>query len=145
MNRSEAVVARVEGEYAWLEVCKPEDCASCGSSGGCGVGASKRLLQVRNTMGARVGDRLLIAVPDGAVFKAAALAYLVPLAAGLAGAAAGSALAGDAGALAGLIVGLVGGWLGLKRADRRIDSSREPMVDMQIKPQVVQLHRNQNP
>lgn len=144
MNQSEAIVARIDGEYAWLDVCKPADCGSCGGATGCGAGASKRLLRVRNTMNAKAGDRVLISVPEGFVLKAAAYSYLVPLAAALVGAAIGS-LAGDGGTLAGLIAGLIAGGAGLRYADRRMAASREPMVAMRIKPLVVQLHRNENP
>ena len=142
MSDSEAVVARIEGEDAWLEVCKPADCENCDSTESCGLGRRKRLQRVRNTIGARVGDTVIVTVPEGAVLKAALVSYLAPLAMVLVGAGLGSAIAQEAGALVGVVVGLALGALLLRFADRSIAGNREPLMAMRIKPAVIQLHRN---
>ena len=143
MSDSEAVVARVEGEDAWLDVCRPADCENCNSADGCGLGRSKRLQRVRNTIGARVGDTVIVSVPDGAVLKAAFFSYLLPLAAALLGATIGMKLAGESGALVGVLMGLVLGMAALRAAGSRLAAGGEPILAMRIKPVVVQLHRNQ--
>lgn len=143
MSDSEAVVARLEGADAWLEVCKPADCESCDSAESCGLGRGKRLQRVRNTIGARVGDTVIVTVPDGAVLKAAFYSYLMPLVLALICAGAGTALAGDFGALVGVVFGLVVGMAALRTASTRFLRGGEPLVAMRIKPVVIQLHRNQ--
>lgn len=142
MNQSEAVVARVDGEDAWLELCQPADCVTCISAEGCGHGSKPRLQRVRNSIGARVGDRVLISIPDGAVLKAAMLSYLMPLVLGLSFAGTGAELSGDAGALVGLVAGLAVGMLALRFVGGRLARGREPFLTMSVKPAVVQLQRN---
>lgn len=113
MSESEALVTGIAGEFAVVEVeALPSACAKCGDKGGCGKGqAGPRRYAVRNTVGARVGDRVVLSVPEGAVLKAAALSYLMPLAFVIGGGAAGMAWMGDGlpaigGAAAGLLAGL---------------------------------------
>jgi sigma-E factor negative regulatory protein RseC len=113
MSDSEALVTGVAGEYAVVEVeCLPSACGKCGDKGGCGKPqGGPRRYAVLNTVGARVGDRVVLSVPEGAVLKAAALSYLMPLVFVIGGAAAGTAF-GDglptvAGAAAGLALGLI--------------------------------------
>lgn len=143
MSDSEAVVARLEGDDAWLEVCKPADCENCDSAEGCGLGRGKRLQRVRNTIGARVGDTVIVSVPGGAVLKAAFYSYLMPLLMALICAGVGTAVAGDSGALVGVVFGLAVGMVVLRAASSRFVRSGEPLMAMRIKPVVVQLHRNQ--
>lgn len=142
MSDSEAVVARLEGEDAWLEVCKPSACGSCESAEACGSGRTKRLQRVHNTIGACVGDTVIVSVADGAVLKAALWSYLMPLLAALAGAGAGTALVGDLGALVGTLSGLAAGIALLRVVGARLAAAREPLLAMRIKSAVVQLHRN---
>ncbi len=112
-NESEARVTGVAGEFAIVEVeGLPSACGKCGDKGGCGKPqAGPRRYAVRNTIGARVGDPVILSVPQGAVLKAAALSYLMPLVFVIGGAAAASSLLGDGmpavgGAALGLVVGL---------------------------------------
>lgn len=136
MTESDAVVVRLEGDYAWVDV--QASCSSC-SATGCGLGSGKgRALQrVRNETGVRVGDQVTLAISDGAVLRAALYCYLLPVALVLAGATSGMALANNFGAIGGAILGLAGGWLSLRVAGRR-----EPELRMTLKSAVVQLHRN---
>jgi sigma-E factor negative regulatory protein RseC len=142
VNQSEAVVARVDGEDAWLELCQPADCATCISAEGCGHSNKPRLQRVRNSIGARAGDRVLISIPDGAVVKAAMLSYLMPLVLGLLFAGVGAELSGEAGALVGLVAGLAVGMVALRFVAGRFARDGEPLLTMSVKPVVVQLQRN---
>lgn len=136
MTESDAVVVRIEGDYAWVDI--RSNCSSC-SSAGCGLGSSRRMAsqRVRNDIGARVGDPVTLAVPEGAVLRAALFCYLLPVALALAGGASGMAMAGEAGSVVGALLGLAGGWSALRVFDRR-----EPELRMTIKNAVVQLQRN---
>jgi sigma-E factor negative regulatory protein RseC len=113
MSESEARVMSVAGEFVVVEVeALPSACAKCGDKGGCGKPqGGPRRYAVRNTIGARVGDRVVLSVPEGAVLKAAVLSYLMPLVFVIGGAAAAMAWFGDglptvAGAASGLLLGL---------------------------------------
>lgn len=136
MTESEATVIRVDGDHLWLGV--DNGCSGCDKISSCGAGDG-RLQRVRNTIGARIGDRVVVTVPDGAVLKAALYSYLVPLLLALTGAAAGTSLDGDRGAVGGALVGLAAGWLALRLASRR-----EPLVQLRLEANVVHFHRNES-
>jgi sigma-E factor negative regulatory protein RseC len=113
MSESEALVTGLAGEFAVVEVdALPSACAKCGDKGGCAKPqAGPRRYAVRNTVGARVGDRVILSVPEGAVLKAAGLSYLMPLVFVIGGAAAAMATLGDGlptvgGGVGGLVLGL---------------------------------------
>lgn len=136
MTESDAVVVRVEGEHAWVDI--QTNCSSCSSTGcGLGSGRSRAPQRVRNDVGARVGDQVMLAVPEGAVLRAVLFCYLLPVVLALAGGASGMAIGGEGGAIAGAMLGLAGGWTSL-----RVFGRREPELRMTLKNAVVQLHRN---
>ena len=136
MTESEGTVVRVDGDHLWLGV--DNGCSGCDKISSCGAGES-RLQRVRNTIGARIGDRVVVTVPDGVVLKAALYSYLLPLLLTLVGAAGGTSLGGDRGAVGGALVGLAGGWLVFRSVDRR-----EPLVQLRLKANVVHFHRNES-
>jgi sigma-E factor negative regulatory protein RseC len=142
MTEHEAVVTRLDGDYAWLDVHVASGCSNCTQSA-CAERAQRGPQRVRNTVGARVGQQVIVSVPEGAVLKATFWSYVLPLALMLLGAASGLTLAGDAGAVAGMALGLVAALAALRRVELRARDGREPMVSMQIKDSVVvQLHRD---
>jgi sigma-E factor negative regulatory protein RseC len=150
MTESEGVVARVEGEWAWVAVCKASACGNCDSQEACGSGLlaaalGPREYRVANGDGARVGDTVILSVVDGSVAKAASISYLGPLALAIAGAVAGNAVAGDDGALVGVCVGLALGAALLPLANRWFGAKAEPRLTMRVKPPVIPLHREARP
>lgn len=148
MTESEAIVTRLDGDHVWLEVNGGSACSGCQQSAGCGLGdgRGKPPQRLRNRIGARVGDVVIIGIPDGAVLRAACFSYLIPLALAIGGAAAGMSIGGDGASVLGAALGLTAGWFGLRRANQRFASVREPLVTMRIKGGVVHhLHRNNTP
>lgn len=126
MSESEALVTHVKGEFAVVEVAATSACGSCGDKGHCGKAqAGPRRYAVPNTIGAVQGDRVVVCVADGAVLKAAALSYLMPLvfvigAAAAATAWVGAGLPAVAAAAGGLVLGLGAlRWLNGRFAQRR--------------------------
>ncbi len=146
MTETEAVVTRLEGGYAWLKICG-QRCDSCESSGGCGLhgGDTRRQQRVRNTIGLRAGDTVVVTITSGAVLKAAIYSYLLPLTLAVMAATVGSRLGGEGGALVGLLSGLMLGWTGTNWAGRRMSVAGEPALAMRIKAVVQPLHRNREP
>jgi sigma-E factor negative regulatory protein RseC len=136
VTESEAIVTRLEGDYAWVDVAGA--CDSCGASGGCGLsdGRGKPQQRLRNDIGAQVGEQVVLSVPDGAVLRAALYCYLLPLVMVFGLAASGMAIANEPGAVLGTLLGLALGWLVMRSA-----GNREPLPSMRLKHAVVHLHR----
>jgi sigma-E factor negative regulatory protein RseC len=81
-----------------------------------------RTFRVLNPINATVGQRVQVAVPDGAVRRSAVYAYGLPLLALFAGAICGSLLAGETGAIFGAFAALLVTWFALWRSE----STRPP-------------------
>lgn len=73
------------------------DCHACAS-----FGDGRSVIELENTLGAKVGDRVRIELHSGAVFKASLILYGIPLAALLAGVLIGSRISDLAAALLGI-------------------------------------------
>jgi sigma-E factor negative regulatory protein RseC len=134
----------VEGEYAWVESARTTTCGACAANQGCGTATLARVLgnrhvrlRVLNRINARVGESVVIGIPENGLLRGSLAVYAVPLLTLFAGAlagielgsgflAAGSDLAAVAGAVAGFAAGLV--WL--KRFSRRIasDTAFQPVI-----------------
>jgi sigma-E factor negative regulatory protein RseC len=147
MTESEAIVTRVDGQHVWLDVARASSCGSCERAGSCGTDSRRETQRRRvpNTVGARVGDTVVLGVPDGAVLKAVLWSYLVPLVLTIVGAASGLALGGEGGAVIGAVAGLAAGGFILGFAGRRLERARQPLLVMRLKPAIVQLQRKPHP
>ena len=141
MMNQEAVVARIEGDHAYVEVGNTGvGCGRCHETGGCQSGilgqlfsSKPRQFRIANRIGAMPGDRVVVRVAGGQALRAALLTYILPVLLLLLGAVAGTAQgeAGNSdasaalGALAGLAIGVLAG-LTLRRA--RIGKIAEPVL-----------------
>lgn len=107
MLEQHAIVLKTEGDLAWVEARESGSCGSCGS-GGCSTrrladlfGRRERAFPVANVLHSAAGDKVVIGIPAGALWRSAFRLYGLPLVLLLAGALAGQYLYGDLGALAG--------------------------------------------
>lgn len=149
MNESSAVVRQIKGEFAVVEMdSMPSACGRCEEQGRCGKsllteGGKPRLYLIRNTVGAQVGDDVLVATPDGAVLKAALLSYFMPIVVGLVGAAVGVQWWGEgSGSIGGFVLGLAVGFGLLRYSNRRAANGREPLLSMRLKRHVVSFEKD---
>lgn len=136
MSECEALVTNVAGDFALVEVAAlPSACGKCGDRVGCGrPHGGPRYYTVHNAVGARVGDRVTLSVPDGAVLKAAALSYLLPLLFVMGGAAAATAWFGDGlPSVGGAAMGLALGLFVLRVWNMRLARSRESWLRLTLK------------
>jgi sigma-E factor negative regulatory protein RseC len=108
-----ATVRSLDGGEAIVEV-EHGGCGRCHEKGGCGGQQltqmfcnGQKTYRVENTLGAGVGDSVVVAIAAGHVRRVANLAYGLPLVAVILGAIAGSHFFGNAGAMAGVGLGLV--------------------------------------
>lgn len=135
MTREPASVVALDGTHAWVETAARSACSSCGASG-CGSavlgalgGTRTRRYRVRNQAGAQLGERVMVAVPDGALLRASLLGYLLPLL-GLVAGTLLSAAAGDSDfqvALAG-VLGMVLTALIARRLTARAVREYQPFI-----------------
>ena len=120
MSEATGTVIKVDGDYAIVRTDEA-GCGRCHEKGGCGGANVGRMFcstpqrwRVLNPRGAVVGEKVAIAVGDGAVTASAMLIYVLPLAFLVAGALLGTALAEEAGGIIGAVSGLTLAWLWVK-------------------------------
>lgn len=113
MLEQHAIVLKTENGKAWVEARESGTCGSCGS-GGCSTrrladlfGRRERAFPVDNVLDAKAGERVVIGIPPGALWKSAFRLYGLPLLALIAGGLAGQHFYGDPGAVAGAAGGLL--------------------------------------
>lgn len=120
MIETPARVLRLEGDTAWVRIEAPASCGACGGKG-CGNSLYARLLHSRepeypvaNPIRAEVGESVTIGIEDGAVLRAVAAGYGLPLTLLLTGAMVGAHW-GEPYAVAGVVAGLFLSALWLRR------------------------------
>lgn len=136
MIDAQGIITEVDGEHAVVRMDE-SGCGRCHEPGGCGgqnIGrmfcATPRTFRVANPQKLVVGDRVRVAIADGAVRQTAALAYGLPLAALLLGALLGARLGGEPGGIVGAVAGLVCGWAAFryKQSRRAGDGKFQPFI-----------------
>jgi sigma-E factor negative regulatory protein RseC len=140
MSEMPGIVTSVERNLAVVEIApRAAGCGRCHEPGGCGVSTStttgKRQYRLPNDIGARVGDEVVLTIPEGSLLKVSLLAYFLPVALVILGAAAGTLLSAssDLVALTGAGIGLLVGLVVLRLAQSRLLLAREPLLGMRIK------------
>ena len=146
MISEQAIVRRVEGAQAELELQRDSSCGGCEVRDACGIGALGRLLgQRRKSLvidterRLRPGDRVVLALPERALVRLSLLVYGLPVAGLLGGALLPAALWPGAADAVAVIGGVAGFCIGAKLAARR--SARLPrgavmpkIVDIEVNP-----------
>jgi sigma-E factor negative regulatory protein RseC len=85
-------VIELKGKHTAVVLCKKSSlCEHCATSGSCtiGEGGHVRMVEVQNTLGAAVGDQVLIATTTKSFLQSSFLLYIAPLIALVIGAGAG--------------------------------------------------------
>jgi sigma-E factor negative regulatory protein RseC len=102
MIEERATVVSVEAGFAWVETQRTSTCGSCSANKGCGTGVvakvvGQRLSRVRaiNTIGAHVGDEIVIGLHDQALVRGSLAVYAAPLIAMLLMAMVGDLIGGE--------------------------------------------------
>ena len=134
---------------AVVEAVRRSSCGSCAAAGGCGTSLLDRFLgrrplrlQVENSLGVAAGEAVVVGVPESALLRAAAAAYLGPLAGLIGGAILGQhwPLPSTAGATE--LTSIVGGVLGLVVALRLVAGySARLAVDPRFRPVLLRRDR----
>jgi sigma-E factor negative regulatory protein RseC len=132
-------VLRTAGGVAFVAAVRRSACGSCSVAGGCGTSLLDRFLGrrpshlvVANTLGVEAGDAVIVGVPEDALLRAAAAAYLGPLAGLIGGAVAGQQWSG---VVPGELASILGGLLGFVVALCLVaDYSRRLAADPRFRP-----------
>ncbi|WMS88590.1 SoxR reducing system RseC family protein [Pleionea litopenaei] len=81
-----AQVTMVSGKDVWLTPEATSGCGSCQTKQACGTGLLSQLLEresmtlrLPNSLGAKLGDRVVIGVPQSGLLVASILTYMVPI------------------------------------------------------------------
>lgn len=131
MADAKGTITGLDGAYALVRM-DDAGCGRCHEPGGCGgVNIGKMLcttpqvFRVLNPDRSNIGQRVDVAIPDGAVRKSALLIYGVPLLMLLAGACVGFGMTGDLGAVVGAGLGLVASYFVLRIAQVKSSASHQ--------------------
>jgi sigma-E factor negative regulatory protein RseC len=144
MTETARVLSVDEQGYAWIETQRKTACNSCSVQKGCGTGILARFfsgrharLRVLNTVGAVVGDEVVVGIEDGMLVRASFAAYMMPLVWMILGALGGTmagerfdSIDGEAASMLFGVIGLVIGFLWLGRYARAAarDGLRQPRL-----------------
>ena len=86
MIHETGTVISVQGGEAWVQTIRESACQSCKARHGCGQKAlagltsgQSRQIRVANTLQAKPGDQVTVAIEETALLKASLLVYAVPL------------------------------------------------------------------
>ena len=86
MIEEQAIVKALKDDTAIIEVQRQNACHSCELNAGCGTGSLGRLLgfrrqrlSIKNPVNLKIGDRVVIGLPDRSYLSASFLIYLLPL------------------------------------------------------------------
>ena len=81
-----ARVIEINADKAMLEVVKTSSCNSCNAKGACGTASLSQVfnfrapaLEVDNTLGAKSGDQVVVALPERSFLAGSFLLYILPL------------------------------------------------------------------
>lgn len=143
MIEEHAVVIAVERDVASLEVVRRSACGLCGQTRGCGISLFGRLFghrshvfKAENSIHAKAGDHVIVAIEEHALLNSALMLYGIPLMTLLLGAILGHVIfPGDSvqsdvqsliGAVVGLLLGL--GWVKGHTVAGSVNSRYQPKI-----------------
>ncbi|OEY66903.1 SoxR reducing system RseC family protein [Marinobacter sp. X15-166B] len=116
-------VVAVEADKVWVQTIRQSACQSCAVRSGCGQrvlagvsGGKADQVLVNNTLGARLGDEVTLAIAEAALLSASVWVYALPLGLLVAGTALGHWLAPQSEwvAVGGAALGLAAGFAGAR-------------------------------
>jgi len=86
MIETDGVVTAVEGGKAWVEAGRRSACGHCDASGSCGGSLFSELfgnrpvrIEVDNTLKVKIGDRVILGLPERVMLSGSIRLYLLPL------------------------------------------------------------------
>lgn len=91
----EGIIIRLSGIYAYIKAAKSGACNKCSTKDACeSLSETEILVEAENTIGAMVGDKVAFTANTGAILRAGAMVYLLPLIAFIVGVVIGQVYSG---------------------------------------------------
>ena len=122
-----AIVNSVEGDFVFLETQNNASCDNCTSKSGCSSISSiftfkpRNKLKIKNTLGLKQGDSVIVAMAPDKLLLATVLMYLLPLILMFAFALVAKLLLGEIASIVAGLFGLFGGLLFIKLITARAE------------------------
>ena len=97
MATEQGTVIKIDAQGTWVKTSQSSACAGCSAKGSClsKPGGDEREVNAINTVGAVVGDRIVLGIESAPLLKATFLLYVFPIIALIFGAFLGHELAGN--------------------------------------------------
>ena len=92
MTKENGVVIKTGESKAWVKTIKRSECEGCASHDSCEA-AKEAEVEAINTIGAKIGDTVVVGFETGSLIKVSMMLYLFPVLAMIVGAVIGSKLA----------------------------------------------------
>jgi sigma-E factor negative regulatory protein RseC len=86
MISEQGLVERIKKNSALIKVVKSSVCNHCTSKDSCSVPEKNMVIEVKNSLNAKVGDLVEVSVPEGTFITLSLMVYIFPVAALMAGA-----------------------------------------------------------
>ena len=136
MLKEAATVVSTSANKAKVAIVRSEACGNCPAKSMCSTASGDiNVLEVRNPVDARPGQKVIIELQPEALIKATAMVYLVPATAMVTGATVGWLQAGtDLGSMFGALAGLAAASCFLFWHGRREKTTKEPAISEILSP-----------
>ena len=113
MSTEEGTIIKVYEDKAWVKVRRNSACSTCNCQSSCSSLGGENIMEAEaiNTANGQVGDRVLLRIPDKALWKMSFVLYMIPVIFLMAGVVIGMSLAKSYSMkpeLGGLILGVLG-------------------------------------
>lgn len=81
MSTEEGTITKVSGDTAWVRTRRTSMCEGCKSQGVCHTlgGTENMETEALNTAGAKSGDRVVLEIASGALWKISFVFYMIPV------------------------------------------------------------------
>ena len=90
--KEQGIIEKVKKHKVTVRVQQTQSCEHCKSKASCNISKKEIMVELENTLQAKVGDQVELSVPDGSVVTISMFVYLFPIIALLIGAFIGAAL-----------------------------------------------------
>lgn len=97
------VVKAVDGKWLEIEFCRPKDCEKCNACHG-----GQKVMSLRIEGKARVGDQVVVSLPQSTITMASLIVYVIPAAGLFLGMILGEKLLPEHNSLGAMLGGLIG-------------------------------------
>jgi len=136
MLKETAVVVSTTPKQAKVAIVRSEACGSCPAKSMCSAASGNiNVLEVRNPVEAKPGEKVIIELQPEALVRATALLYLLPAVAMVVGATAGWLQAGtDLGSMFGALAGLAAASCFLFWHGRKEKTAKGPTISKVLSP-----------